>query len=354
MFQQNSIICFVALLLLATKLVSADYGCFSSVDTSVKKAWEQYGTKEACSASCGDGYPYIAMKNGGDCFCLTELPGSSSQTSSSQCAVKCNGYGQDICGGTNAYTVFDNLSYSGGPVSTATTSQTSSKASSSSTGASASSSNTSPNTNSLSASTSTGASSSSTSQGITPGVTPSVTTTTFSDGSNSVQYKTVTTTSDTTSSSTSTSSSSSSSAANVNGSNNKSSTNIAPIVGGVVGGAAAVAIAFAIFFFIRRRNLKNEDDEEDFFKKGSTGSTGRGGISRAKSNKINSVFDMPMANPFEHPADDIAEKRASKMTNTGLTDPRLNPVMMGRRRLSEGSLADEADYSRKILGVANP
>lgn len=45
-------------------------------------------------------------------------------------------------------------------------------------------------------------------------------------------------------------------------------------------------------------------------------------------------------NPFESPQD--------------ASDPRLNPVMLGRRRLSEGSLADEADYSRKILRVANP
>jgi cell wall integrity and stress response component len=37
-----------------------------------------------------------------------------------------------------------------------------------------------------------------------------------------------------------------------------------------------------------------------------------------------------------------------------MVDQRLNPVMLGRRRISEGSLADEADYSRKILRVANP
>lgn len=35
-------------------------------------------------------------------------------------------------------------------------------------------------------------------------------------------------------------------------------------------------------------------------------------------------------------------------------DQRLNPVMLGERRLSEGSLADDRDYSRKILRVANP
>jgi cell wall integrity and stress response component len=35
-------------------------------------------------------------------------------------------------------------------------------------------------------------------------------------------------------------------------------------------------------------------------------------------------------------------------------DQRLNPVMLGERRISEGSLADARDYSRKILRVANP
>ncbi len=35
-------------------------------------------------------------------------------------------------------------------------------------------------------------------------------------------------------------------------------------------------------------------------------------------------------------------------------DDRLNPKMLGTRRLSQGTLADEADYSRKILRVANP
>lgn len=35
-------------------------------------------------------------------------------------------------------------------------------------------------------------------------------------------------------------------------------------------------------------------------------------------------------------------------------DQRLNPAMLGERRISDGSLADEQDYSRKILRVANP
>ncbi|KAA8916972.1 hypothetical protein TRICI_000870 [Trichomonascus ciferrii] len=35
-------------------------------------------------------------------------------------------------------------------------------------------------------------------------------------------------------------------------------------------------------------------------------------------------------------------------------DQRLNPAMLGERRISDGSLADEQDYSRKILRVTNP
>jgi cell wall integrity and stress response component len=35
-------------------------------------------------------------------------------------------------------------------------------------------------------------------------------------------------------------------------------------------------------------------------------------------------------------------------------DQRLNPVMLGERRISVGSLADARDYSRTILRVANP
>lgn len=139
-------------------------------------------------------------------------------------------------------------------------------------------------------------------------------------------------------------------------SGSKKSTNAGAIAGGVVGGLAALAlIGVAIFFFLRRRNAGDDDDEEDFYEKGS-GSLNRGaGTGKSKKgNKVNPAFDMPMSNPFAHPTDDFADKRMSKMTQSELTDPRLNPAMMGRRRLSEGSLADETDYSRKILGVANP
>jgi len=35
-------------------------------------------------------------------------------------------------------------------------------------------------------------------------------------------------------------------------------------------------------------------------------------------------------------------------------DQRLDPVLLQQRRLSDGSIADNQDYSRRILKVTNP
>lgn len=319
-------------------------GCFSSVDTSVSKGYNQYQTSSLCASSCGDSYPYVAVKDGGYCYCLLSYP-TTDEVSSSECNVKCNGYGSVMCGGTNAYTVFTGLGESGGSLSAGAAASSSSLSSSLKTAS----------TSTLALSTVSTSTSSTSTAGTTTsdgGVTSTLSlggvstyTSTSSDSNGLVVFKTVTTLL----------SSSTSSASKL--SNSKSSTNVGAIAGGVVGGVAALVLAgVAIFFIIRRRNADDDDDdEEDLYEKGS-GSLNRGtGTGKSKkSNKINPAFDMPMTNPFAHPTDEFADKRMSKMTQSGLTDPRLNPAMMGRRRLSEGSLADETDYLRKILGVANP
>jgi cell wall integrity and stress response component len=127
---------------------------------------------------------------------------------------------------------------------------------------------------------------------------------------------------------------------------------VGAIVGGVVGGVGgAILLGVLAFFFIRHRNSHEEsEDEEEFYDKPS-GLSSVGGTSRSRSKKTLSPLDMPMSNPFTDPTDTAA---AGGGNNAGLVDPRLNPIMMGRRRLSDGSLADETDYSRKVLQVANP
>lgn len=299
--------------------VAADEGCYSSVDTSVSKGTQQYGTQQLCSTSCGSSYPYVAMKNGGTCYCLLSLLGAVS-TSSLSCNVGCNGYGDVMCGGANAFTVFKNTAYTGSYSSVSSSGSLSTLLlllSLSSTRASSS-----LLSLSQSSSQSTASASETTLASLTSGLLQTSSASLLDALLSSASLLLAL-----------------SAAA---GSLGKSS-NVGPIVGGVVGGLAAVAlIGVGIFFFMRLRGDDDDDDEKDIFKGPEP--------LRTRLAKFNSVFDMPMANPFVHPLED--DKRVSRAD--GLVDPRLNPAMVGRRRILEGLLADEADYLRKILGVVNP
>lgn len=108
-----------------------------------------------------------------------------------------------------------------------------------------------------------------------------------------------------------------------------------------MGGVAALALIAVGGFFLLRR-MRSDDDEDDEYYEPKA-------VSRGALKKKN-VLDMPLQNPlnpFAHPSD-------ATSGHGGLTDPRMNLTMMGRKRLLEGTLADEADYSRKILQVINP
>lgn len=101
--------------------------------------------------------------------------------------------------------------------------------------------------------------------------------------------------------------------------------NVAGIAAGVVVGVVAVAgIAIGLFFFMRHRKQKAAEEEykrnqvSDFMRHGGTSGEG-------------------------------------KPPNTGysnMSDQRLDPE--AGRRNSAGSIADDQDYSRRILRVANP
>lgn len=332
------------LLLLLRRVVGDDaIGCYTSVDIAETVGYDQYQTDLLCLESCLD-YAYIAIKNGGTCYCLSSKPSDDDETDSSLCNVKCNGYGEATCGGTSTYSVFKGAGTKGLGSSDDDDDDTSSAVESSSTAASSSKSSkaSSTATSSEETLTSTEETSSITESPLTSEtesssdeVSTKVITTLSSAADGKIIYKTVTSTSTPTDLSESDESTSSDEA---DDSGSKSS-KVGPIVGGVVGGVGGIILIAAIaFFLIRRRNSDNEEDEEEFYDKDPAG-LGRGGTS--KSRKIPAALEMPMTNPFVHPSEEI-------------TDPRLNPVMMGRRRLSVGSLADEADYSRKILQVANP
>ncbi|KAJ9620936.1 Stress-activated PKC1-MPK1 kinase pathway sensor [Taxawa tesnikishii (nom. ined.)] len=100
-----------------------------------------------------------------------------------------------------------------------------------------------------------------------------------------------------------------------------SNPNVAGIAAGVVVGVVAVAaIAGGLFFFFR--NKRRREAEEAYRKSHQESMNGAG---------------MPPGTG-----------------HSSLNDSRLDPEAMMQRRLSDGSIADNQDYSRRILRVANP
>ncbi|GAB7352157.1 hypothetical protein MBLNU459_g2642t1 [Dothideomycetes sp. NU459] len=102
-------------------------------------------------------------------------------------------------------------------------------------------------------------------------------------------------------------------------------TNTAGIAAGVVVGIVVIAgLVGAAFFYMRRRNRRQVEEEyskrtqaQDFIASG-------GGNTRGMSVRSNG------------------------------NDSRLDPEYMAHHRLSDGSIADNQDYSRRILKVTNP
>lgn len=97
--------------------------------------------------------------------------------------------------------------------------------------------------------------------------------------------------------------------------------NVAGIAAGVVVGVVVIGAAIGgMFFFIRRR--RNAEIEEE----------------HRRNAAVNAFIN--------------GSKPPSTSGSVTMTDSRLEPVM-AQRRLSDGSIADNQDYSRRILRVTN-
>lgn len=316
-------------LLPISSLGMSQVGCYSSLPSSYSdKSTYQYQSSSHCSDECS-GYSYFALQGGNTCICGNDAPSGSK---SSDCNTPCFGYGEEMCGGSNAYMIFSTGNGGGG--NSGNSGSSSNAQSSTSTSNTGTSSTTGSNTQTSSSTTSsnTQTSKTSTTSSKETQVTQSV------SGSTIVVMSTVAVSATPTSSasesqtqstsSSSTSPSSSSSSSSGSSKPSKKTNLIGPVVGGVVGGVGLIALVSVLFFFLRRRSSKSRDAE-------LADSAYYDAIKRD-----NSTVARPLSNPF--------------LSKEEFTDQRLNPVMLGRRRISEGSLADEADYSRKILRVANP
>lgn len=326
---------FLIALYIAVASAASQLGCYSLVGTS-ESLHDNFMSFGFCTTACPNS-PYIAIKDR-SCYCLSSLP-SSGKISDSSCSSPCPGYPLDICGGSSGFSVYHGPSNAAGGMDAAASSLilaslllnplslTSSRPSTLSDGMSSAGPSASSDSSSLPLATK------------------------LMLDSTSLPTKT------------GSSPSSSLSSDSLKGSLSKSNT--AAIAGGAVGGIfGAIALAVLGWFLWRRRNRELDDyvlDDETYFDKNRTDSAMGLGIGSVKgppafSSSLGSrkglPMDMPLTNPFANPPGTTPAR--SDGAAGGLVDPRMNPTMMGRQRLSEGLLADEADYLRKILQVANP
>jgi len=88
----------------------------------------------------------------------------------------------------------------------------------------------------------------------------------------------------------------------------------------VVGVVVISAVVGGVFFFLRRR--RNQEIEEE----------------HRRNAAVNAFIN--------------GSKPPGSSGGVSLTDSRLDPVM-AQRRMSDGSIADNEDYSRRILRVTN-
>ncbi|EMC99977.1 hypothetical protein BAUCODRAFT_30404 [Baudoinia panamericana UAMH 10762] len=275
-------------------------GCFSSSSGFTNQGDYMYQTSGYCQPLCvNQNDAVLATNNGSSCWCGNTLPPANSKVDDSQCNVPCNGFDKENCGGANFWSVYlSGISSSvpniGG--SSSSTSSTSSSLSSSSTSTSTSTS--APTTTSTSASATT-----------TSSISASISVVT-SEGPGHTVMITVPAAQATYPSSTPTADS-------------KPGTSVAGIAAGVVVGVVIIAALIGgLVFWLRRR--KQQAAEHEF--KRSTGTVDflRGG----------------------------REPKLPQTAHSQTSDARLDPT--AGKRNSQGSIADEGDYSRRVLRVANP
>jgi len=295
-------------------------GCFTSSTGMTDQGSYTYQSPGYCQQQCvNSNKPVMGTTQGSNCWCGDLLPESSSKVADSQCSSPCNGYNLDTCrlsfiivicihanyntgGGSNAWSVqLTGLSNNVGNVQNSALDSTSDSSSHSN---SSPNSNAKANTNSKSNSDSKAAAITSTPSAPEPTPTqkgpPSVVTTASTivvtaPGQTNAQETTIITTTHAPQS---------------------SGPNKAGIAAGVVVGILALtAIGGGVFFLLRNRKKRAIEEE---YRRNMAGGYG-------------------------------AKPPASSAGST--LDSRLEPSVMMQRRQSDGSIADNRDYSRRILKV---
>ncbi|KAK5126381.1 hypothetical protein LTR85_010617 [Meristemomyces frigidus] len=271
-------------------------GCYSSSSGLTDQGSYTYQTSGYCQPICVDAKQAVLATSGGsDCWCGDVLPPADSKVNDSNCDTPCNGYGSENCGGTGFYSVY----LSGTEDSVPNYSGSDSSSSS---------------TTTVRSSSTTGAASSTT----TPSTTTSTTATPVVVTSVAPGHTVVVTMP------ASQQASSTASATPSAESKHSSSTNVAGVAAGAVVGVLAVAaIVAGLFFWLRHRRRQAVQDDY------------------SRKHQVTDFFSSGGG-----------EIKPPPTAYSNMSDSRLDPT--AGRRNSIGSIADDQDYSRRILRVANP
>ncbi|CAF9920257.1 MAG: hypothetical protein HETSPECPRED_004212 [Heterodermia speciosa] len=267
-------------------------GCFSSSKPLSDQGSWTYQSPGYCQGLCVKLQKAVmGTTSGSNCFCGDLLPVANSKVSDSKCNTPCFGYDKDNCGGSNLWSV-----YLTGTKNAVGNVQGSS-------GSSSSDSDSSSSTSSSAATTST----------------PKPKAAVPSDPSTTSDAPATIVTKGTTIIVTAPGQTTAKATAAVSTEKTSKGANTAGIAAGVVVGVAVICgIAGGLFFFLRRRKQRAEQADH----------------SRHHENPFNT--------------NNLPSSAAS------MSDSRLEPSVMMQRRQSDGSIADNQDYSRRILTVTNP
>ncbi|KAL8810171.1 MAG: hypothetical protein Q9200_002801 [Gallowayella weberi] len=288
-------------------------GCFSAVDGFLSQGSFTFQSQGHCQEICvGLKKPVMALTDGSDCWCGDLLPATSSQVSDSECGTACNGWPDQKCGGSSAFSVLltgvnDNVGSAQDPSKSDSDTASQSQSQAASKPAPVPSTSLTPTTTPSPTAKPKPSSNPAAASAPQPETTQDKPPSTITRASTVV----VTAPGQTQPASTSSPTDKPSKGPNTAG-----------IAAGVVVGVVAIcAIAGGLFFCLRRR----------------------------KRRALEEAYTGNAANPFETEAESKAPPSSHSMT-----DSRLEPSVMMQRRQSDGSIADNQDYSRRILKVTNP
>lgn len=113
----NAILAAMATLLVESTWAQVQYntttymGCYSSAGTLTKSdsfTYQSYGhCQEQCIPKSGENAQAVmGLNRGSDCWCGSTLPPESDKVDEEQCNTGCTGFGTDDCGGRNTFSVY--------------------------------------------------------------------------------------------------------------------------------------------------------------------------------------------------------------------------------------------------------